>query len=464
MGCAGSSDVDRKAVAERLVSLEKTILAKYLSMDQLASLAEQFTTEVLGENRVVFTQNDPTKTNEALYIVCEGAVQLEVFHQANPTFKERNEDAEDGAEFKLVPRRNISQFPGPSSSKTVLTVRRVGEFFGARALTGENNNYQATTMGKTTCLKLTQAKWAAWAAKNANLQSRVLRCLNIGLEDALKTLLFLNQIDLPKLQLLAACFRFVIIDKDTNLCKREELGKEGNPLHYMLEGEVKVAQLEDGVEKVVAIVRKGSFFGEVGLVVHLPRLSTVTARKKSLFLELTQVDFRNWSLIAPESLDAFREKLEEYNIPLRYLIHNPVLQEYLLQYMKEEKSAENLQFWIPVKDFRLSQNKDPDTIRAEAQEIIELYIKEGGDKQVNINGATRKDILQALKGPVSRDVFQKAEEEVLALMTRDTWARFKGKKLFDSCLGKMTSTANYKPSDIPQRPVKEKPVIVDPGF
>jgi hypothetical protein len=61
-----------------------------------------------------------------------------------------------------------------------------------------------------------------------------------------------------------------------------------------------------------------------------------------------------------------------------------------------------VQFWIPAKDFRLSEDKDPDTIRTEAQEIVEKYIKESSDCQVNINGATRKDILTALKGPVTR--------------------------------------------------------------
>jgi len=214
---------------------------------------------------------------------------------------------------------------------------------------------------------------------------------------------------------------------------------------------------------VVAIVKKLQFFGEVGLVIHLPRTSTVTARKKCLFLELTQADFRQFCLVAPEVLEAFRDKLEDYQIPLKYLIQNEVLQDFLLKYMLEEKSAENLQFWIPAKDFRQSDNKDPDAIRTEATEIVEKFIKEGSDGQVNINGATRKDILTAMKGQINRDVFQKAEEEVLALMTRDTWGRFKGKKLFQSCLSKMTSTPNYKPKEHkPEAP--KKPVIVDPGF
>jgi hypothetical protein len=47
--------------------------------------------------------------------------------------------------------------------------------------------------------------------------------------------------------------------------------------------------------------------------------------------------------IAPEVLEAFRDRLEEYSIGLRYLIHNPILQDSLQKFMVDEKSAENIQ-------------------------------------------------------------------------------------------------------------------------
>jgi CRP-like cAMP-binding protein len=114
---------------------------------------------------------------------------------------------------------------------------------------------------------------------------------------AVQNLQFLTQIDAGKLQLMASCFRFMQLEQNGVLFKRDDLGKEnGNGLHFMLEGEVKVQVLDEATneEKVVAIVKKLQFFGEVGLVVHLPRTSTVTARKRCLFLELTQQDFRNF--------------------------------------------------------------------------------------------------------------------------------------------------------------------------
>jgi hypothetical protein len=70
MGCASSSENDPKAQAEKLVTLDKTILGKYLSQEQLTALAEYFTVETYGENRLIFGQNDGTA--DALYIIAEG--------------------------------------------------------------------------------------------------------------------------------------------------------------------------------------------------------------------------------------------------------------------------------------------------------------------------------------------------------------------------------------------------------
>jgi hypothetical protein len=76
---------------------------------------------------------------------------------------------------------------GPNTKKTLLTTRRVGEFFGARSLVNASDNYSASAVGlKTVCLKLTKQKWAAYVAKNKALEQRITRCLNVGLEEALK--------------------------------------------------------------------------------------------------------------------------------------------------------------------------------------------------------------------------------------------------------------------------------------
>jgi len=234
MGCAGSTENDPKTQGAKLAALDKTILAKYLSADQLRAFAAHCTLETYSENRVLFGQCDGTE--DGLYIVAEGAVNLEVQHNKNPKYKERPEDMDDGGEFTVVPARllitNRAQVTPAGTQKTLLTTRRAGEFFGARVLFKQSNNCSATTVGRTVCLKLTALKWDQFVTKHAQLKERVLKCLSIGMEDALSKLEFMKQIEGPKLQLLASCFRFRIIEKEEVLFRRDDLGKEGNPLHY----------------------------------------------------------------------------------------------------------------------------------------------------------------------------------------------------------------------------------------
>jgi len=376
---------------------------------------------------------------------------------------------DEDKDAKIIPQRILCKNPDVTRSpltngrtKSQLCTRQPGATacFGMRSLLNQSLFSSATGVSKGNLLKLTRLKWDEFLKandKDEKLKKRILHALGFEMENALQGLGFLRGIEVEKLQLMAQCFRFLILEKDAPLFKRGEMGgREGNGLHYLLEGQVKVIVFDESekVEKVVAVVNKKQFFGEVGLVVHLPRTASVIARKKCLFLELQQSDFRRFVGIAPEVLESFKEKLEDYNIPLRYLIHNPILQKFLVQYLESEFSAENIKFWIKAKDFRLNskaRSDDADDVRNEGQEIFDEFISSSASTQVNIIGNTQKEIQNALKSPqpITRELFQKAEEDVLALMSRDTFARFKSSPKFQECLKTMTSADNYKPSDKP---------------
>jgi len=416
------------------------------------------------------------------YLVADGTVNLEVVHYPNPAYKERTaKDADqDGEKKEVVAQQLLAPSAGAApanSSKSVLTVKREGDHFGMRGLAGEGMLCSATASSRVKLLVLSKPNWDRYLTTNAALQNRILACLGTGMELQLQGLAFLKDIQLDKLKLMAMSFRFVTLEKDQKLFTRGDLGKEGNGLHLLVEGEVKVLILDENEEKTVAVVKPRQFFGEVGMVVHLPRTATVVTRKKSLFLELSQADFRRFTQIAPEVLEAFKDKLEDYNIPLRYLIHNPVLQRRLVQFMESEKSAENIRFWMKAKNFRLSDNKEPDAARDEAQVICDDHIKDGADTQVNLLGTTQKEIVNMLKNPstpIGRDLLQKAEEEVLLLMGRDTFGRFKVSPNFHQCLREMTVGNNYQDSEAASKaagtrnvegtaPAK-RVVHEDPGF
>jgi len=193
---------------------------------------------------------------------------------------------------------------------------------------------------------------------------------------------------------------------------------------------------------------RGSFIGEVGVCVHLARMSTATAAKKSLLWELTQENFRNWTKAVPEIFDAYQHELEGYpGLNLKTLIWNPLIQKQFLAYQEAEMSAENMKFWLVAKDFRFNvDNNAQQAIRQEAKEIVDEYVKPGAEKQVNIPGKMSEQIMKVLKGADSttRDLLLPAEDEVMKVMGRDTWPRFKGGKKFREALKMMMVCDNYK--------------------
>ena len=60
-----------------------------------------------------------------------------------------------------------------------------------------------------------------------------------------------------------------------------------------------VEELRDVVNKF-AHVKPGDYFGEMSLLIDMPRLATVTASEKSLLATVSKADFRNFIKAVPE--------------------------------------------------------------------------------------------------------------------------------------------------------------------
>lgn len=152
-------------------------------------------------------------------------------------------------------------------------------------------------------------------------------------------------------------------------------------------------------EKVLNTLNAGSFVGEVSLLLDVPRTATITAVESSLLLELSQKNFRHFITIVPEILQKFNSLLLDYNIHLRYFIHNPLVLSYFIQHCKSEFSTENIDFVMAVREFRkLTPEKDTqDAIETRAREIEQLYIGARAEQQVNLKGSVEMAIIKGLK-------------------------------------------------------------------
>ena len=71
--------------------------------------------------------------------------------------------------------------------------------------------------------------------------------------------------------------------------------RQGDPadkFFIVVEGELEVVREEEGVERTVATLRKGQFFGEMAILRDLPRTATVRARTPTSLLAMERDEFR----------------------------------------------------------------------------------------------------------------------------------------------------------------------------
>lgn len=101
----------------------------------------------------------------------------------------------------------------------------------------------------------------------------------------------------------------------------------------------------------------------------------------------------------------------EYNIHLRYFIHNPLVLNYFMQFCKGEHSSENIEFWEACRDFRRLDPKSGKVTQSEmdqrAAEIKKMYIGNSASQQVNLKGSVEAKVMKGLKEvPIKKSVWR----------------------------------------------------------
>jgi len=95
------------------------------------------------------------------------------------------------------------------------------------------------------------------------------------------------------------------------------------------------------------------------------------------------------------------------------------------------------------------RNKDAfkELLKKRAAFIYNEYVSPSAPRQVNIQGPTRKKVKEDIEGGiVTLNTFDKAEQEILALLSTDTFARFKQSQLFQQFLDAASSYTHVRKS------------------
>ena len=106
------------------------------------------------------------------------------------------------------------------------------------------------------------------------------------------------------------------------------------------------------------------------------------------------------------------------------LLADKVVRDKFLEYAKKDLSEENLEFWIAVEEFKLKFSKSKDQKKL-CEDLYELYLKDGAEKQVCIGTPMLRALRSALdtKGP-AKDVFEDAQKKAFCTLRDDICPRF----------------------------------------
>jgi len=385
---------------------------------------------------------------------------------------------------------HLTRSSSPSASSfALLTTKGVGEFFGLEALRFGRHVRFCACIAQTQCALLTLSSSAfhkfVSSIEAEDKRKKLYDLVGDSIQACLQKMPYLSGVSAAKLSLLSSLFVWTMLPANKVLFEEGERDKKGNGLYFLYEGTVGVScKDETGASKLLKELNAGVCFGELGLIIHLPRTATITAHTDCLLLHLPHRSFHNFLHLTPEILTKFKEQIETYQLNVVYLLDNELISQYFFQHCAREYSTENLEFWWEAKAYRLKEMA-ADERKKEAERIIQLYITDSSPKQINLKGNTQKNILSAQRKPISttaaslaaspsptasspsspsnnhvgapitprgpnsgsgssaaivamdESLFLEAENEIFNLLATDSFSRFKSSPLFRECLEEM---------------------------
>jgi hypothetical protein len=100
-------------------------------------------------------------------------------------------------------------------------------------------------------------------------------------------------------------------------------------------------------------------------------------------------------------------------------------------HLSKEYSEENIQFWIKCRNYRLIDELDHMRLADEGTTIVERYVTQNSESQVNLKGHHFKEIMERYEAGMAKlppvlptNLFDEAAEEIFNLLERDSYSRF----------------------------------------
>lgn len=187
------------------------------------------------------------------------------------------------------------------------------------------------------------------------------------------------------------------------------------------------------------ILTTGGYFGEIALVVGMPRSATVRAISRCILLSFSKKAFDRVFADNDQAFAEFALRLAGESTPLRTFLMLPNARAHFQARLKKEFSEENLLFYMKAGEFA----KLPAEERLEAARVLsDTFVKFGADQQVNLCTERRQAVMKAVgQGLVDVMTFEEAREDILTLMDLSIYTRYKTSPEFEEL---MSSLKSYK--------------------
>uniref|UniRef100_A0A0N5CDB8 RGS domain-containing protein n=1 Tax=Strongyloides papillosus TaxID=174720 RepID=A0A0N5CDB8_STREA len=117
-----------------------------------------------------------------------------------------------------------------------------------------------------------------------------------------------------------------------------------------------------------------------------------------------------------------KHEVKQWETSFEALLHHKEGSELFKNFLKEEFSVENLDFWFECEEFK--KMKEGKKSYNKALHIYDLYIHEDGSKQVNLDADTRNVTKTLLENGAKSDTFNLAQNKIEQLMAKDSYPRF----------------------------------------
>lgn len=347
---APAGDVD-----EIRTCLMETSFKDYLSSTQLEDLALSFTKKVYSGGETLAKKGERL---QGFYIIQKGQVQMHV----------DGEEVNDGTHSQTLNSKAQSYIKDTEVSNTrksstylkrlrtgavsQVFTKGAGEFLGAGFFklgkAGKQKQWLATIKTDTNACAvwyMTSKAYEAFLDKHPRAHQAMQDSVGLSMEPELRTLDVFSEMDDVKIEILASLFRYFTKSAGQTIFSEGDNAKTGLSLYFILQGNVTVQARIDGKRATMTDLGAGSFFGEVGLLIGIPRTATVRAKTMCLMLELRNGDFRKFAQVCPEIFQRFKDGIDNYQINLTHWLANSHIMAYFIEFCKREFTIEALEFW-----------------------------------------------------------------------------------------------------------------------